>query len=607
MRRVATILFGLLVVVGSVGCESCLDLDKVELVPAGSLGGSGGTQTGTATGTGGTGGQPPDPCEEVEGHVFVTVPVLPGGNARPCSAPSPASAGIRIYAYQPISGGCEAYATVSQLGSAEITGALRTSFRSDDTTYVVGTFRGGSIELPRSCDDPGAFELDLPSGAAEAIFVAQLRINGSVLCTEWVRTAGADTEGLLSVSAVESDGTGAVAIGGSLGGALTTFDDGVSTTDAQGTAFFAHYRGDGSLDELVAFDGGALDDVKGIDRFGGGWLLTGSLEREDPSCHGCSGTSHVQNAVGDCPAAGGGGVGGAGVGGAGGGAAGAGGGAGGSSPGIERHNAWLWRWTSTGPTCEPFDTYGSDRLTGTDAQAGFDVAAQTGASTCSTYWTGLAGRDVWRFDAAEPNSALYDAGGVSLDGFLMRLNSEDTLSCGPGASQEWSLRLTPTPSSAVAWGNRVHARACASGAFLTAFVTGGAQGSVALQRCAETGSCNSAAADVQLLNALSQMMVMGLDGAGSLSWYAVLGPVQESTVTFGGGVMGEIADNLAVDNTDHIVMAVTTSGPLTTSNIEDTACPDLADYDEAGTYLIRLGRDGSSGQAYCGWTAQLTP
>lgn len=618
MRRVATLLFALLVVVGSVGCESCLDLDKVELVPAGSLGGTGGTETGTPTGTGGTGGQPPDPCEQAEGYLFATVPVAPGGTARPCSAPPSSSGGMRIYAYDPALGTCEAYGTISRLGSAELKGAVHLSHRTDDSTYAAGVFRNGSIELPRNCDNTGALEVDLPAGSLEAIFVAQLQVTGSSLCTEWVRTAGADSEGVLTVSAVETDDAGAVAIGGTLNGALTSFDDGTGTTDAQGTAFFARYRGDGSLDELVAFDGGALDDVKGLDAHGSGWLVTGTLQSENPTCHGCTGTSNVENAADECGGtagaggAGGGatGGGGAGTGGGATGGAGTGGGAAGGAGGgsaTDTHNAWLWRWTSTGATCTPFDTYGSDRLPNTDAQAGFDVSALPASTSCTTYWTGLAGRDVWRFDQDDANTALYDAGGASLDGFIMRLNSDNQLSCGPGAAQEWSIRLTPTPSSAVVWGNRISARACSSGAIVTAFVTGGSQGSVALQRCQQTGTCNSAGADVQLISEPSQLLVMGLDGGGSVAWHGVLGPVQASTITFGGAVMGQQHDNLALDNTDDIVLAVTTSGPLTMSNVHDTYCPDLADYDEAGTYLIRLGKDGDNGQAYCGWSAQIAP
>lgn len=612
MRRTAAVAFFVWIAIGCVGCESCLDLDDYQLVPPGFVVGGGGSSTGTGTGTAGSGGEPVDPCESenVGGSLLVTLPVEPGGSARPCAVAPSSAGGIRVYALDPVDGECIAYGRIERLSGAETDAALRMHYRSDANAYVAGTFRGGGLEFPRRCSDNTVLELDLPAGAVEAIFVAQLRISGSTMCTQWIRTAGAPTGNSLSVSEVEADETGTVAIGGNLGGSLTSFDTGTTTNDVQGTAFYAHYRSDGTLDELVVFDGGTFDDVKGMHTTGGQWLITGTLQQENPDCHGCTGTSNVIDGAGDC-AGGSGGAGGgaAGSGGSTGGAGGAGGavGGGGAGPTGDTHNAFLWQRTSAGAACSPFDTYGSDRLASSDAQAGYDVSLLATSTACATYWTGMAGRDAWRFDATDPGTALFDAGGVSMDGFVMRLDGTSSTDCGPGTEHAWNVRLSPTPGSAVLWGNRIDARACSSGAIMTAFVNGAAQGRIALQRCNQNGTCDSSGPDIQLVNEESQLVIVGLRGDGGLAWHGVMGPTSATTVTLGGVVMGEQSDNFALDTRDDIVMALTTTGPLTSSNVETTYCPDMDEFEQPGTFLMRLGRDGDGGQAFCGWTLRVGP
>src|SRR4029079_17507558 len=93
-------------------------------------------------------------------------------------------------------------------------------------------------------------------------------------------------------------------------------------------------------------------------------------------------------------------------------------------------------------------------------------------SACTAYWTGLAGRDAWRFSANVETTALFDAGGVSLDGFLARFDGGDTLGGGSGQSSAWNIRMTPSKSDAVAWGDRVSAARCNDDVTATALVRG---------------------------------------------------------------------------------------------------------------------------------------
>jgi len=619
MRRTMALGFATLVALGCAGAPGCLGLDDYQLVPPGSLVGGGGTGTGTGTGIeggGGTGGLP-DSCTETAGTVFVSVPIEPGATALPCSPTPAAAGGLAIYAFDP-SGQCVAHDTIERAGGSTSTGAIRIDHRTDDLTHVAGTFRDGSLALPERCSDDSPVQLDLPPGAVEALFVATLRVHGGqtgALCTDWARTAGATVLGALRVSALEADESGTVTIAGSLGGAEVTFSDEQSTSSIQGSAFVARYTSSGLLDGQVAFQGGAFDDVLGLDHVGSRWLATGALLYEQPSCLACTGTCNVLGAAAACVGAGGSGgaagsggsAGSGGTAGAGGaaGAAGAGGAAG--APPGDGTNAFMWRSPTTALECERLDSFGSDLEGSGDAQAGFDVATRWNAGTCQAYWTGLAGRGTWTFDAADPSSALFDSGGTIADGFVAKLSGTDFDECALGAQYAWNVRLTPSAQGAVLWGNRVAARACAEGSVLTAFVTGAPLGMVSLHRCAQSSGCAPTGVDFQLVDAPSQLLVIGLDTDGSLAWHGVLGPTDAGSFAVGGAVMGEVRDDLKLDNRDHVWLLVQTTGPFTTSNVTTTMCPELATWTDPGTFVVGLSPNGSNGQADCEHAVQLGP
>jgi hypothetical protein len=346
---------------------------------------------------------------------------------------------------------------------------------------------------------------------------------------------------------------------------------------------------------------------------------------EQPTCHGCLGTCNVLGASAACVGAGGSGgagsggsAGSAGSGGSGGsggsaGSAGAGGTAGAAGAGGaggshgDGTNAFVWRSRTDGLACEGLATFGSDLEGPADAQAGFGLATRSGYGACTAYWTGLAGRSTWSLDVADPTATMFDAGGTVADGFVAKLQGSANEACVLDAGHAWNVRLTPSAGGAVLWGNRVAARACAEGSVLTAFVTGAPLGTVSLRRCAHDTGCATAGENFDLVDAASQLVVIGLDTDGILAWHGVLGPTDVGSFAIGDAVMGEVRNNLDLDNRDEVWILLETTGALGTSNVAATLCPELATWTEPGTFLIGLSPDGSSGQADCQHAVKLGP
>ncbi|RLB62704.1 MAG: hypothetical protein DRI90_08485 [Deltaproteobacteria bacterium] len=268
----------------------------------------------------------------------------------------------------------------------------------------------------------------------------------------------------------------------------------------------------------------------------------------------------------------------------------------------------MWRNAGGDPTCVDLDTYGSDRLGTADAQVGFGISALSGGGQCTTYWTGLAGRDVWRYDAGDSTTELLDAGGGSADGFVMRVDGSDGLACGVAAAHGWNLRLTPSEAATVVWGNRVATNACAEGAVATVLISDAAGSTVALNRCQQGGSCDVVDPGLVLAGGDSQLLVTGLSPAGNLRWYAVFGPVAEAAFDAGGAPVGVARDNLALDNRGNAYLAFATTGPLATENVSlVTECLGLQLDAPVGVYVAAFAEGGTADNAACSWAHYIAP
>ncbi|MBW2453107.1 MAG: hypothetical protein JRI68_01275 [Deltaproteobacteria bacterium] len=593
------------------GCESCLDLDDYELVDYQPFPGTGGTASSSSSSSSGTGGGTTGPCPDtpILGTLHVAVPVEPGGsgaNNDPCSAPTSLNGGLDIYALDPEDGTCVAHGRITQESGANLDSPPRIHHDMGTTVVVAGTFRDGALALPDSC--AGGIQVNLieDGSAVDTLFVAQLNRDGMEFCTDWVGTAFTAANVMLQINAVEqANATGGVVIGGSLGGATVHFDDGGAGLDVTGEAFVAGYNPDGALGWVDEFLGSGDGAIMGVERLPSDWLVTGTNRRETPSCHSCTGTTHVGDAVADCGGGGAGGTGGGG--GAGGtGAGGGAGGSGGSSPTGDALNALLWNRPEGDVPCVAMDSYGSDAAGSADAQVGYGVGVLSGASQCTTYWTGLAGRAAWPFDVNAPNTALYDAGGVKADAFVMRLDGSDGLTCGVDAEQAWSLRLTPSGGGAVAWGNRIATNDCSDGATATILISGAASGTVALNRCLANGTCDAPPSNPALTDSASQLLLVGLSPNGVLDWHGVVGPVAEATTSNAGGApVGQASGNLALDNAGNAYVAFETTGPLALQNWSPGGCTNLQVGAPAGIYVTAFAQGGTDAAAACAWFHRL--
>ncbi len=576
------------------GCEGCLHIEDYTLVP------NDGGPTGT-TGTGGHGGAP-DPCEAgAPGAVIVTLAsdssdaVTTDGAS--CALASDARPGVDVLALDPRSGDCLARARVARDAGVELSTELRVRYDDESTALLAGTLRGGSISLPLQCSASSSVVVDPGPGATDTIFVAALRLAGSAFCTEWVGrawTTDPSAAGALRVHAVGADGSGRVAIAGTLSGFAAELEGGASANmQAQGNAFFARWTGIGALDTAAALpaDPGAAGVALGLGVVQGSFLVTGALRAEAPGCYGCEGSASVLDAAQQCPAGLGGG--------------GGGGGSGGAGP--DSDNAFLWG-PGAGSACAQLSTFGSDRLGPDDTQVGFGVSAAPGRATCTAYWTGLAGHEPWRLAAGDPTTALYDTGGLTRDGFLARLDGGDALGCGAGSGPAWSVRLAPVQASAIITGERVRAQRCSDGATAAILARSAAGGAVNLHRCRTGGSCEPSIDTLSLAGSADQQLaLLGVDGDGAPVWQATIGPVDLDADAASGALTGRSLSDLDLDAHDDIAIVVRTTGPLALQNVEPFGCVDLEPGAPAGTWAIGLERGGFQGRAQCSWAKRIAP
>jgi hypothetical protein len=250
-------------------------------------------------------------------------------------------------------------------------------------------------------------------------------------------------------------------------------------------------------------------------------------------------------------------------------------------------------------------TFGSDRLGADDSQIGHGVGEDPDPSSCSSYWTGLSGRDPWRFDASAPSTGLFDTGGASLDGFLARFDG-----CGVADGYSWSLRMTPTQADAVVWGERAAALHCKDGVVTTTVVKGAPGGSIDWHMCSVGGDCEATESAVALSGDSAQHLVITeLHGDGSLAWHGVFGPVGLDADAGAGTFAGRSHSDMAKDTGDGSYVVLTTTGPLSVRNVEPFAgCSEvLAPGAPAGTFMFHLQRGGFGEKAFCEWALRLGP
>lgn len=614
----------LLLLSPTLGCESCLDLDEYSIVPAPPDAGTAGTG-----GSGGTGGQLPCSPSAPRGVVFAAVPVAPGSSSSgepPCDSPASTNGALDVFALAGADGTCEARGRIEAGDGATIEATARLLTSSGSVAAVAGSFRGGSLTLPLSCSDSTTVVLAEPDGAADTVFVAALRFGASSLCTMWARRIWSSVPTTLQIHGVSSLDD-EVAVAGSLGGSLASFEGATSSVEATGHAFWARYYG-GEPTEVRAF-GQQADAVMGLGALPSTWMITGTVRAGDPGCQQCQGRSNVIDDASSCGgvggsgghaggaggaggqtggaggAAGAGGLGGAGGAGGAGGHAGGAGGSGGSDPQHNTQNAFLWTWRNGDMDCSRFATFGSDRLGSPDSQVGFGIAAIESVGGCASFWTGLAGRDAWRFAADDPATALFDAGGQSSDGFVARFDGAIAQQCSSEGTPAWNDRLTSSTPGSVVWGNRVAAHICTPMVSVASFVSGAANGNLAVHRCTVGGSCTPNDAVVDLAPADQQLVVLGLGANGELAWHAAFGPVATTPVLVDGAPLGPSRDNLVVDALGHPKVLFESTGPLAIEGLNLAYCPELEQEAPAGTWLVALGAMGSGDRGRCEWAVRL--
>lgn len=568
---------------GVAGCEGCLDLEDYTLVPPGfDVSGGGGAGAGSDGGGGEGGGAD---CTDTAGAFFVTLPVASSSGIGACD--DPLVAGLRIYAFDPVDGGCVAWDSIETDPTTMLDADPRIVHRQDGVVHVAAGYASGGVTLPPSCGDGSDVVLADPSPQV-GLFVARLEQDGGGFCTGWSRIATAPAAPL-TVTAVEADAAGTVSVTGTLGGQMATFSSGVGADEAVGSAYLAHYRVDGALDALTSFTGGEGDGIRGIDAVSGDWLFAGALRDEDPVCQGCSGDSYVAAPASECGGAGG-------AGGAGGGTGGMGVGGGGTDNAL---NAMLWRWAGPADSCQALSTYGADG-DALDAQVMFDVDARPSAGACVSHVGGLAGRTAWRL-GAEPATALFDAGGATTDGFIARLRGASG-ACGPGGEVEWTMRLSP--AAGTTWTNRLATRRCADGAAAVVLVDAPSAGPLVAHRCGTDGTCDS---DTSIaLAAGNRLVTLGLTSDGSVSWQGSFGPIVGGSQAILGAPVGRLHDNLAIDNRDQLAVVLEASADLELDNVDDSECLVLVAFPQAGRYLVGLDPEGASdGRARCTFALEL--
>lgn len=645
----------------SSGCQGCLNLDEYTVVPTGGSAGSGGT--------GGTGGAPGCGAPGLL-HVTSVQPAAAGKVGEPgdpCAVEVDIEAGLEVRALDPDLQSCVARARILAAPGATLDSPPRIQFSENAVAGVAVTFQGGSLTLPASCASGEAVVIEEAAGAESSLLIARLQRQEATYCTQWARRAWTEDPAAakgLRAHAIRDNDVGEVAVVGSLGGAAR-FEDGGAIKDVTGGAFFARYLEGGALAEVTTLaGGGAADAAMDVLPSGAKWLLTGTVQKEQPACQGCTGAVNVSEpaavacsgtggaggagtggmtgsggagtggmtgtggagGAGTGGAGGSGGVGGSGTGGvAGGGAGGAGtggmagtggagtggaggaGGTGGSGPVFDGQNAFLWPLTELSE-CDLFTTFGSDRLDG-DLQVGFGVSTAPSSAGCSLVWAGLAGRDAWPLQSGSPGTALFDAGGASMDGFVAFSEGSDAM-CSGSPGPRWNVRVTPLAGGASAVAERAAAERCTGfgGVSASAFVRSPGGGNVSLYRCQTDAGCDSAASLVPLASgADEQLVVLGLRSDGALSWSAAFGPVLAGEDAAAGSFTARSHSDLAMDSQDRLYAVFTTSGPLALQNVETFGgCEGLVENLAEGTYMVSL-RQYAGDAAMCEWFHRIGP
>jgi hypothetical protein len=573
---------------GAGGCRGCLDIDDYTLVP----GPPPDAGTGGASSSSGTGGT--DACQapgDARGTVMMASVVGAGESpADGCALAGAQEGDIDLLALDPGSGSCLARGRIYALAGGSVAARPQVMHRLDDR-MVVGAGFAGSAVLPGACGGPATtLTVEAPAEATQAMFVASLQATGGGFCTLWASTAWTSEPGSdFGIARVRMDEQGVVAAVGGLG-AGTVFFEGGPVEGLRGGPFFARWKADGALSappagELVtlrALADGPGATATGVGQRDGQWWATGTLQHESPSCHGCQGTSHVMDAAGSCPAPGSGGAGGAGGTGGAGGSGGNGGGpatGGAGGAGADARNAFLWRPSERDGECGALETFGADGDP-LDSQIGFDLAPANAG--CGTYWGGVAGRSVWRLVGDRPETALYESGGMAVDGFLARLGASSACA---GGEAPWSLRLVPSELDAQAVAERITGKRCTAGA--VAAVTAPGTGSLAAVRCSGSdGSCEAPASIPLASGTPQQLALLATRDDGTLDWSVAFGPLAEAA----GATPAAPAD-----------------GSLRMVGITDFGCEPLVDGAGAGRWMVALQPQGFGGEAICAWARRFGP
>ena len=425
------------------------------------------------------------------------------------------------------------------------------------------------------------------------MFVTRLSKNGISMCTDWVRRIWSTEIGARADLLDMEDNGPAVVLAGGFGGAAFTVENGATTSDVDANGFILEFGSDGSLSDQDTFGVVPGDVVHGVARFVGGYIVTGALRHETPSCNGCNGDTHVSDPALQCSVGGPRGMGGMG------GTLGTGGmgGSGGAATGPDSNNAALWTRDEGDVNCANFNSYGADTSGAADAQSGRHAATQVRNGACITYWTGVSGSSAWPYLQSDPTTSLADAGDMTADGFLWRLVGPGSGDCGVLGEHRFNARLTPEAPGTAAWGKRVEPRICDEGGVLQTGFVNGAATTLLSRRCDDSGDC-----DLDLANlpgSAQQMFIADYRPTLELRWSAAFGPVE-----------GTILDDLSVDTRDFSYTMFTTTGSLQLANINANAaasCDELAEGAPAGTFVVALDRDGQGTRANCLWAQRLGP
>jgi hypothetical protein len=615
-------------------CEGCIDLDDYRVVPAPDGGSS----------SGGAGGTSSNACNPTsDGRIIVVAPSGASASTATGACAAPSGLGVDVFALSPRDGACEARTRITLTGSTVFEQQVHVRHSESNAVAVAGTFTGGELEFPLACGASSSVQLAAPPLGETALYVARLRLEGSSFCTEWARKAWAENRAYqLRAHAFELADDGSVLVGGALGGPATRFEGSDPLRVVSGGAFLANWSSAGALRWVKAFTAAQrpVDAVFAIAASGSSLSAAGFTQLEDPACHSCSGASHVTNGAGACPRSPDAG-------------SDAATDAGDASPGLDASfdaesdavadaledaaledaaltdaaladardaadsavrdgssdgdgpsgpvpdtlNAFVFSPTAAG-ACGAFTSFGSDL--GDDLQAIFGMSRHTG--TCGAYVAGIAGKNTWRLVGSDPRTALATGRDPIEDGFIAHFSGGRFFGCGDGAP-DFSVRLsTARPTAA----GPLVARRCGEGVTATALVQP-QQATLALERCRTAQGCDQAAM-VASLGAFrsGELAVLHLNGEGELGWHGTFGPVPIPTTNLLSVEALPLPLDLAGDVRDDLYVLFVADGVPDAHNVELAGCSEFTAADAAaGTWIMKLARDGFSDRARCRWARRL--